>query len=225
MLTTGFGCYYYYFVYRKEKFIIERSDFLKSIPEGYQSVGLDISHHQGNIDFERLFVKEGYDTLISWVYIKASEGQDFTDPKFNKNRKELNDLGIPNGAYHFFNPLKPPRPQAAHFMKVWKAREIDLPPVLDVETQGFSDADLIDKMHIWLTVVESETGLRPIIYTSLNFYETKFKGKFPSHQFWIAAYNREPKRTDPQIVHWQYSESGRLPGIREKVDLNVSKLN
>ncbi len=216
---------YYYFYYRPQNYKVDRSQFLRNIPEGFQSVGIDISHHQGKIDFDRLFVKERYDTLISWVYCKATEGEDFIDKNFENFEEELNDLKIPNGAYHFFNPRKPPRTQAAHFIKISKVKTDKLPPVLDVETEGFSDKDLIDKMHIWLTVVEAETGCRPIIYTSLYFYETKFKGQFPSHQFWIAAYTRKPSVNDPNIIHWQYTDKGELPGIREKVDLNVSKVN
>ncbi len=218
------GAYYYFFIYREEVFLRERSDFLREIPAGYQSVGIDISHHQGKVNFDRLFVKERYDTLISWVYLKATEGDEHLDREYTRNREKLNELGIPNGAYHFFRTKEYPRPQVEHFLETWKVRDVDLPPVLDVETEGFSDSDLCAKMHIWLTEVEKRTGFRPVIYTSLHFYETKFKGQFPSHQFWIAAYTRQPPKNDPQIIHWQYSEDGELPGIGEKVDLNVSKV-
>jgi GH25 family lysozyme M1 (1,4-beta-N-acetylmuramidase) len=30
---------------------------------------------------------------------------------------------------------------------------------------------------------------------------------------------------DPNVIHWQFSEDGKLPGINENVDLNVSNLS
>ena len=208
----------------KEKKEITVDTFQKTIPQGFESFGIDVSHHQGKIDWEKLMLKSGFDSIIHFVYCKATEGSDHLDTQWETNRKALNNLGIPNGAYHFFIPTNPPRPQAEHFLNTWKKRDIDLPPVLDVEIEGLSDKDLIDKMKIWLTTVEYKTGFRPIIYTSLNFYETKFQNEFLDYQFWIAAYSRKPNCIEDQrIIHWQYSESGSLPGMDELVDLNVSK--
>ncbi len=204
---------------------INKNSFLENIPLGFESFGIDVSHHQGEINWKKLFYKEHYDTIIHFVYCKATEGNSHVDTKWNYNRKTLNNLGIPNGAYHFFITKEAPRPQVNHFLNFWKKREVDLPPVLDVENEGFSDNDLREKMKIWLDEVEKRTGMRPIIYTSLNFYETKFKNHFPNHQFWIAAYSKKPDFiNNKSILHWQFSENGILPGIDEEVDLNVSTI-
>ena len=199
--------------------------FRRLIPEGFPTIGIDVSHHQGKMDWEKLFNRTGYDSLIHFVYCKATEGHTHTDSQWKRNRKILNNFGIPNGAYHFFIPTDPPLPQARHFLKHWKKRDIDLPPVLDVETEGLSDKDLVAKMKIWLKEIEERSGMRPIIYTSLHFYETKFRSDFKDYKFWIAAYSRKPSCiNDERIIHWQFSETGRIPGTKEKVDLNVSKL-
>jgi lysozyme len=214
-----------YFYYSKDIKVVNKEEVVKSIPEGFPAFGIDVSHHQGEIEWEKLFVKERYDTIIHFVYCKATEGSDHLDTQWKKNRAELQRLNIPNGAYHFFSPQTEPRPQAAHFLAHWKKSDLDLPPVLDVESEGFSDEDLIAKMKIWLKVVEDKTGMRPIIYTSLNFFETKFINDFKNYKFWIAAYSRKPECIDDsRIIHWQYSEAGELPGFAEKVDLNVSKI-
>jgi lysozyme len=214
-----------YFYYSKDIKVVNKEEVVKSIPEGFPAFGIDVSHHQGEIDWEKLFVKERYDTIIHFVYCKVTEGSDHLDTQWEKNRAELQRLNIPNGAYHFFSPQTEPRPQAAHFLAHWKKSDLDLPPVLDVESEGFSDEDLIAKMKIWLKVVEDKTGMRPIIYTSLNFFETKFINDFKNYKFWIAAYSRKPECIDDsRIIHWQYSEAGELPGFAEKVDLNVSKI-
>jgi lysozyme len=202
-----------------------KNEFYQSIPSGFLSVGIDVSHHQGKINWEELFFKNNYDSIIHFVYCKATEGNTHFDKQWEMNRKWLNDNGIPNGAYHFFISKDPPKPQAEHFLKYWHKRDVDLPPVLDVEMEGFSDIDLIEKMKIWLNEIENQTGMRPIIYTSLHFYETKFQNEFKDYKFWIAAYSRKPECIeDERIIHWQYTESARIPGTKEKVDVNVSKL-
>lgn len=220
--VVGFAIFWYTAKTRVET----PQHFEKIIPEGYASVGIDVSHHQGEIDWEQLLTTKGFDTIIDFVYCKVTEGADHLDTQWARNRETLNAMGVLNGAYHYFSTKTPPRPQAAYFLEQWDEREIDLPPVLDVEDEGFSDEDLIAKMRIWLTEVERISGQRPVIYTSLNFYETKFRNQFPGYKFWIAAYSREPEyMTDKDVIHWQFSESGNLPGVEAEVDLNVSKLD
>jgi lysozyme len=221
-LLTSLPTTYYFF--RKSKVKEKKIDFLSTVPDGFTSVGIDVSHHQGKIDWSLLFDELRYDTIIKFVYCKATESTDHLDTRWEENRKTLNNMGILNGAYHFFDPKNPPRPQVAHFLSYWKPRDIDLPPMVDVEKEGFSDEDLIAKMKIWLIEVEKSTGKRPIIYTSYHFFETKFKHDFKNYNFWIASYSRKPRSLeDNRVIYWQYSESGKIPGCRELVDLNVSK--
>ena len=224
MLLVGIGGFFWFW-FQTNVVVETPKHFRKIIPEGYSTVGIDVSHHQGEIDWDQLFNEKGFDTLIDFVYCKVTEGADHTDTQYERNRSILNDMGILNGAYHYFQAKNAPRPQAEHFLAHWKKRDIDLPPVLDVEDEGLSDEDLIAKMKIWLTEVERVSGMRPVIYTSLSYYETKFRNRFPGYKFWLAAYSREPPyMTDTDVIHWQFSETGRLPGIRNAVDLNVSKL-
>lgn len=223
MLLIGLG-FLVYVYYTKDSDTGQRAKLLESMPEGFNSFGIDVSHHQGEIDWEELFVTQRYDTIIRFVYCKATEGCDHLDTQWEENQKVLKELNVLTGAYHFFSPKTAPRPQAAHFLAALKDTQLELPPVLDVEAEGFSDKDLIAKMKIWLEEVEKQTGRRPIIYTSLHFFETKFFNEFKNYKFWIAAYSRKPECIDDErILHWQYSESGELPGIDEAVDFNVSK--
>jgi lysozyme len=223
LITLALFAYYYY---KRDVKIISTKELLVTIPEGFESFGIDISHHQGKIDWEELMIAQGFDSVVRFVYCKATEGASFIDSRWEENRTTLNEMNIPNGAYHFFSPKSPPRPQVDHFLSVWKKGDIDLPPVLDVESEGFSDNDLKAKMKIWLEEVEKQTGMRPVIYTSLHFFETKFTNDFNDYKFWIAAYSRKPACIeDGRVIHWQYSDAGQLPGIDELVDLNVSKVS
>lgn len=196
---------------------------LPPLPEGFSAHGIDISHYQGDVDWTLFHAHS--DSLISFVYCKATEGVSLVDSKWNHNREQLLSLQIPHGAYHFFVPSSDASTQAQHFLKHYRKNALDLPPVLDVETEGKSDEMLLKSVRIWLHEVERITGLKPVIYTSHHFYRTKFKGRFPGYKFWIANYNPTVNGLeDPQIIHWQYSDNGRVPGIASPVDMNFSKI-
>jgi lysozyme len=98
--------------------------------------------------------------------------------------------------------------------------------MLDVEYECADNPELIGDIQTWLNLVEMKTGLRPIIYTSLHLYETKFQNNLRDYKFWLASYSRKPDQldTDERIIHWQYACDGHLPGIDKRIDLNVSKI-
>jgi lysozyme len=197
---------------------------LRELPEGFHSHGVDISHYQGEIDWDTF--SEETDSIISFVYCKATEGVSFVDKRWESNEEALREHEIPFGAYHFFIPGANAQVQADHYLNNYTPQQNDLPPVLDVETEGVTDEALIRNMREWLSIVEQATGKRPVIYTSFNFYYEKFRNKFAGYKFWIANYNDRPDRmTDDAIIHWQYSDRGTVPGINGAVDLNVSKID
>lgn len=226
IIIIGFVVNYAFKEHKKKAVIKKTHELLATIPKGYQAVGIDVSHHQGKIDWVNLFQENGYDTIIDFVYCKATEGTDHVDTEWKRNRLFLNSYGVYNGAYHFFNPKTDPIEQAEHFLTHWKARSIDLPPVLDVERLGRNDGELIANMIKWCEFVEAESGLKPIIYTSRYYFESKFKNKLTNYQFWIASYTNDPQiKPLKNVVHWQFTDNGTIPGIKGKVDLNVSKIN
>jgi lysozyme len=95
----------------------------------------------------------------------------------------------------------------------------------DVERNARNDQELISAMKKWLTYVESKTGMRPIIYTSYYYFDSKFQNDFKNYKFWIAAYSKRPEKIeDSRIIHWQFSEKGSLPGCETRLDFNVSKI-
>lgn len=197
---------------------------LRELSGSFQSYGIDISHYQGKIDWD-VFFKES-DSIIGFVYCKATEGVTYIDKNWEYNQKALRENNKAFGAYHFFIPQLNAELQADHFLNQYYPEQEDLPPVLDVETEAKSDTELTSKMNTWLKIVEEKTGKRPIIYTSYHFYDTKFKKKFKNYKFWIANYNDRPDRMkDENILYWQYSDKGRVPGIKGDVDMNVSKID
>ncbi len=193
------------------------------LPENFKSYGIDVSHHQKEIDWD--IVLKSNDSLISFIYCKATEGEDHIDTQWKRNRTELLKRKKVHGAYHFFLPNNSPVNQAKHFLKNYTVHPDDLPPVLDAEILGKNKQKFIDDMKKWLSIVESQTGRRPIIYTSFILYRDLLKNNFPNYKFWVANYsNKEYRFKDEQILYWQYSDNGRIKGIDREVDLNFSKI-
>lgn len=219
LFFIGSGIFAWYFFIRPQS---EQTVQLQPLPEGFLSHGIDVSHHQGEIDWNVFF--SNMDTTISFVYCKVTEGTHFTDSEWNRNRTILSEHKMKHGGYHFFTPDVSPQLQADHFLNNYTSTEKDLPPVLDAEVEASTDHILITGMHEWLRIVESEIGVRPVIYTSYSMYRDKMKGKFPGYKFWIASYNPNETRVEnSDIIHWQYSDRGSVPGINGMVDLNFSK--
>lgn len=195
------------------------------VPSRFLSMGIDVSHHQGEIDWKALMVTSGYDSIVRFVYSKATEGGDFIDRQYQRNRKELNELGVLNGAYHFYRTTATGSQQANHFLSIYKKRDIDLVPVLDVELEITYSPQILAEIENWLKTVEVKTGVQPIIYCPYQLYVDVLNPRFPNYAFWLAGYSKkESDFNQENVILWQFTDQGVLPGISEKVDLNFSKL-
>lgn len=213
-----------YFIFQQQKeHPKENFTGLKDLPENFHSHGIDISRYQEEVNWDVFF--EQADSTIGFVYCKATEGISHVDKQYPRNRDVLREHKKKFGVYHFFVPNLNPQLQADHFLNNYNYKNGELPPVLDVETEVVTDETLIERMKIWLKIVEKQAHIRPVIYTSYHFYNTKFKHEFPQYEFWIANYgNHADRMKDDRIIHWQYSDEGGVPGIEGPVDLNMSKI-
>src|SRR2546423_11084013 len=99
----------------------------------YPVRGIDVSHHQGKIDWSGVKASG-----IQFAYIKATEGADFTDATFAENWTNSNAAGIVRGAYHFFTLGISGQSQAAHFLATVPADAGALPPAIDLEFSGYN---------------------------------------------------------------------------------------
>lgn len=192
-------------------------------PEGYSIHGIDVSHHQGDIDWEILSRAEIGGEPVSFAFIKATEGKSLLDENFNENFYEAREYGFIRGAYHFFTPSVSGREQAAYFIKQVHLEEGDLPPVLDIEqTGGLTTVQVRREALTWLRTVEANFGVRPIIYTYYKFKEQYLNTpEFDRYPYWIAHYYVKDLQYKGPWKFWQHTDCGRLPGIKGRVDLNI----
>ena len=196
-----------------------------SYPEGYEIHGIDISHHQGRIDWQELKDKGVIDKFpIRFVMIKATEGASQIDENFRENFYQAREHGFTRGAYHFYSVHSSAADQARFFISKVKLENGDLPPVLDVEHKPKKQTDEQFKASVleWLQIVERHYGVKPIIYTYYKF-KTRYLNDpiFDDYPYWIAHYYVDQVEYDGPWKFWQHTDVGRLPGIKGDVDFNI----
>lgn len=195
------------------------------LPLKYEIHGIDVSHHNAKIDWDKLKASISDEVRIDFAYIKATEGATHVDRQFERNWSEATRVGIKKGAYHFYNPRVLSERQAQNFIKKVKMEAGDLPPVLDLEINaGRPDEIIINGVRNWLTLIEQHYGVKPIIYTNEHYYKRYIAGNFDDYPLWLAGYSRthlDDLAENARVLFWQHSEKGWAPGIKGFVDFNV----
>ena len=199
---------------------------------------IDVSHWQGHVNWQAL-AKAG----VVAAFIKATNGAFQKDNQYTTNLQGARAAGIKVGSYHFMLSSQDPDQQAENFLATTSAAQ-DLLPALDCEW------DLKGKHDRWLDVplksriamigrfvahVKKSLGVNPIIYTATSWWRpmlgtvTKYSGSkgaanFSECPLWIAAYTKNAPKVLPapwaNWSIWQYTGSGKLPGIAGTVDIN-----
>lgn len=201
-------------------------DFGTRAPHRHTVHGVDVSHWQGKIDWATLR-KQG----ANFAFVKATEGGKHVDPRFEENWNGAAQAGIKRGAYHFYFWCRPAHEQAEWFIRNVPRAINALPPVLDVEWNDHSrecrtrpsPAKVVSEMQIFLDLLESHYGQRPIIYATVDFYRDNLRGRFTDYPFWLRSVAAHPEEVYPgrEWVFWQYSGTGLSKGLGGKIDLNV----
>ena len=90
------------------------------------------------------------------------------------------------------------------------------------KTGGLSPDQLRKVALIWLNMVEKRYGVPPILYTNYKFkLDYLNTPEFKRYPYWIAHYYVRSLTYKGSWKFWQHTDCGRLPGIKEKVDLNI----
>jgi lysozyme len=196
------------------------------IPNGYSVHGIDVSRWQERINWDLVKKMRVGDMQIQFAFVKATEGTNLTDPQFERNWEEMARHKIARGAYHFFHPNFSPKDQALLFTKRVKLRPGDLPPVVDIEESNGMNVEQVRRYTAqFLQMLELRYGVKPILYTSRDFYKRHFSDRpeFDAYPLWIAHYHvHELCLPDDEAWHfWQHSDKGNVHGINPVVDFNV----
>ncbi|MDP4240291.1 MAG: GH25 family lysozyme [Bacteroidota bacterium] len=186
------------------------------IKEAEKIWGIDISHYQEIVDWNKLREQEP-----GFIFVKATEGSTFQDPKYTEYYKTIRKLDIPVGSYHFFTYKTSGKDQAKNFLSVVKYQHGDLPLVLDAEfAKTMPEKGIVRKeLQEFMTIVYNKTGIYPIIYCAYKYYNTYLRDCLPTDcKLWIVDYKSKP---DCNWTFWQTTEKYKVGGIKGYVDFNL----
>lgn len=194
--------------------------------------GIDVSEHQGLIDWEAV-AAEGVDfAIIRAGYRGYSEGGLFTDKYFAENMSGAADNGIDIGVYFFSQAVsvQEAEQEAEYLLELLSdyPGKLSLPVFFDWETIGIDEArtDNVDGTTLTDCAIAfcdkiREAGHEAGIYAyrNLGYYSYELP-RLTACTWWIAALGDFP---DFYYKHsfWQYSVTGQINGIAGDVDLNM----
>ena len=123
--------------------------------------GIDLSHYQGDVFWETV----GENSKMAYVYLKASEGGDRIDAKYERNIELAHKYGLKVGSYHFFRPKTDLNKQLLNFMTQCRPGEQDLIPMIDIETKsGLDTEEFCDSLFKFIHLVEKAYNQKPLLY-------------------------------------------------------------
>lgn len=187
-------------------------------PAKYPVRGVDVSHHQGGINWEAVKASG-----IQFTYIKATEGADFRDSNFADNWKNSGAAGLSRGAYHFFTFGTSGQAQASNFVATVRLDSDALPPAIDLEFSGYNKQrrpaarDFQRELSIFWDAVRAHYRKEPVVYTTTDF-QAQYLAHMPVERLWLRDVIRAPRQP---WMFWQFSPRGRVRGVSTFVDLNV----
>ena len=181
--------------------------------------GIDVSHWQGNIDWQQV-KSDGK----QFAFIKATESTNFIDNKFYYNINEATKAGIMAGAYHFARPSANDARSEARFFAGVAGQYVGsgyLRPVLDLEKGSeLGSARLSAWVNEFMEEFRAITGVEPIIYANANYVRNYLDSSTNRYDLWVAHYYVPQPGISRPWQFWQYTDRGVVKGIGELVDLN-----
>lgn len=193
-------------------------------PSKVQYDGIDVSKHQGSINWEEL----KRNAKIKFVYIKATEGSNYVDPRYKENIRNARKHGFRVGSYHYFTDLSSARMQFQNFIQNANRDEQDLIPVIDVEKRSkWTPQQLRDSVKVFADLIEDYYGCKPLIYTFETFFNKNLGKAFEKYPIFIAKYPKgqeQPNINGVKWVLWQFSECGRFKGVKDNL-VDMSRFN
>lgn len=175
--------------------------------------GIDISSYQGNINFIQVKASG-----VEVVYIKATEGVNYTDSTLRIFYNNAKAAGLKIGFYHFLNS-NDSISQAEHFLSAINGLESDCKYVIDVEVTLDQSVDKVSTNVRKFADYLISKGKEACIYTGLYFYNNNLNNTVKNLPLWVASYSTS--KPNVASIGWQYSETGSVNGISGNVDLDT----
>lgn len=177
---------------------------------------IDVSEHKGKIDWEK--VKPQIDGAI----LRCGYGMDIQrqdDTQFKRNADECTRLGIPFGVYlySYADSTEKAKSEAAHVLRLIKPYKLSFPVYYDLEENG-TQKGAIERANIFGDIIE-KAGYWCGVYANLNWWNNYLNG-LERFTKWVAQYNKTCDYKGANLDIWQYTDKGKIDGIKGNVDMN-----
>ena len=207
-----------------------RGDYL-TCTAGESRVGVDVSSHQGAIDWQTVAASGVEFAMIRIGFRGYLEGEFNEDTMARVNIEGAQAAGLDVGAYFFSQALTPQEAarEAAWSVAFLEGCDLQLPLVFDWEhvyddqarTAQLADRELLTDCARSFCDVAAAAGYEPMVY--FNSYQARDLFDLTAlqdHGFWLAQY-ADGMEFPYAVDLWQYTESGQVPGIQGKVDIDL----
>ena len=214
--------------YGRLDFQYDRNNYLYCLrQESYP--GVDVSAFQKDIDWQKVKDSGIRFAMLRLGYRGYESGKLVEDEYIQQNLEQTREVGMPIGAYFFSQALtiKEVDEEIAFMLEVLGDYELHMPIVLDWEIPtpdartAQMDARTLTALQEYFCETMTEKGFTPMVY--FNWHQSNtllYLNELEEYPFWLALYGS--RMTSPYHVEmWQYTDSGRVPGIQGGVDLNI----
>lgn len=194
-------------------------------------LGIDLSMHQSDVDFS-LLKQQGIEfVFIRLGYRGYQSGKLNLDEKFEKFYEQARKYDLDIGIYFFSQAIneKEAIEEANFVLKHLKGKKIDLPIAYDLERIDYDedyrtkDLSIEQKTQNALAFCGrlAYKKQQPMIYLNQDIANTFYDlEQIYSYPIWYAQYSNLPSYPY-EYAYWQFSDSGKILGIKEEVDLNL----
>ena len=190
--------------------------------------GIDISYHQGNIDFNK--VKSNVDFII----IRSSYGMYQEDKKFREYANECERLKIPYGFYHYSyaRNIEEANKEVTNMIKSIKDYNPTYPIIIDMEdadkwkeNNGNPSNEMYQNICDYFCNKLEQNGYYAMIYANKNWFINRLNNsKLDRYDKWLAQWSNKPTY-NKKFGIWQYTSKGKINGIKGFVDMDISYVN
>lgn len=193
-----------------------------AIIPGAVEKGVDVSHHQGEINWKKVKASDVDFAIVRCGYGQDMESQD--DKYWTANADACTKNNIPFGTYLYSYATTKEKAigEANHVLRLVKGYDLQYPIYYDLEDismEGLSAKQLATIAKAFCDTIEA-AGYKAAIYANKYWFTSKLTDSvFDNYDRWVAEYNSTCSYTKPYTI-WQSTSTGSVPGITGNADLN-----
>lgn len=182
---------------------------------------MDVSHHQGRIDWEKVKNSE----MVDGVIIRVGFGMDIVtqdDRECLRNVMKCIDLNIPFGAYiySYAKTESDAESEAAHVRRMLDEYIpfMSYPVYYDLEEKG-TEKNAVRNAIVFGDILEN-AGYWVGIYANQHWWNSYLKNDLDRFTKWVARYSSKPPIISGKYGMWQYTSDAHIPGVKGNVDMS-----